>query len=217
MGILGKSEVRALYNNIADSYDRWLVGFRLLGLSRWRASLVNQLKLVAGDTVVDLCCGGGQNFAFLQNAVGPDGLIIGVDLSTAMLKNAQDKAESLGISRIRLVESDVAEFAVPEDVNAAISTFGLEMVPDYPDIIRQLSVSLAPDGRLGLLGLKHPEQWPEWTISLGELLVRKFGATRDYRRFKPWQAAQLHMDICSYQEHVAGAVYTSVARPRSDP
>src|SRR5712664_912300 len=50
-----------------------------------RLRAVQALGLRAGDTVIDMACGTGLNFALLEKAVGPVGQIVGVDLTDAML------------------------------------------------------------------------------------------------------------------------------------
>src|ERR1700743_2811685 len=67
-----------------------------------RLRAVQALGLRAGDTVVDLACGTGLNFALLQQAVGPGGQIIGVDLTDAMLARAQDRVKANGWSNVSL-------------------------------------------------------------------------------------------------------------------
>ena len=52
------------------------------------------LGLRPGDTVVDIACGTGLNFPLLEEAIGPDGRIVGVDLTDAMLAQAQRRIES---------------------------------------------------------------------------------------------------------------------------
>src|ERR1700721_567653 len=61
-----------------------------------RLRAVQALGLSAGDTVIDMACGTGLNFPLLQQAVGPGGRIVGVDLTDAMLARAQDRIAANG-------------------------------------------------------------------------------------------------------------------------
>ena len=74
-----------------------------------RLRAVTALRLRAGDTVVDMACGTGLNFALIQAAIGPSGRIVGVDLTDAMLAQAQDRIEVNGWSNVSLVQSDAAQ------------------------------------------------------------------------------------------------------------
>src|ERR1700689_1048422 len=64
-----------------------------------RLRAVRALGLRAGDSVVDVACGTGLNFRLLEEVIGPDGRIVGVDLTDAMLARAQDRIKANGWSR----------------------------------------------------------------------------------------------------------------------
>ena len=184
--ILSRDQVRSLYRRTARFYDLVVWAYRLLGADRHRRTAVEALRLRPGDTVVDMGCGTGLNFPYLQEAVGSTGRIVGVDLTDAMLERAQARADRSGWQNIELVEADLADYVFPPDVDAALATFALEMVPEYDAVVCRAADALPPRGRLALHGLKHPERWPEGLIRLGVWLNKPFGVTRDYEAFRPW-------------------------------
>src|SRR6478736_5676386 len=61
-----------------------------------RLRAVQALGLRAGDTVIDIACGTGLNFPLMEKLVGPGGQIIGVDLTDAMLAQANDRIATNG-------------------------------------------------------------------------------------------------------------------------
>src|SRR2546430_10095453 len=54
-----------------------------------RLRAVQALGLRTGDNVVDIACGTGLNFSLIEQAIGPGGRIVGVDLTDAMLDQAR--------------------------------------------------------------------------------------------------------------------------------
>ena len=78
-----------------------------------RRRAVQALGLRAGDNVIDIACGTGLNFPLIEEVIGPDGRIVGVDLTDAMLAHAQDRIETNGWSNISLVQADAADFDFP--------------------------------------------------------------------------------------------------------
>ena len=77
--VLTPTQTRVLYRRRAPHYD-WLVGlFRLAGarVSTYRRLAVEALSVSAGNTVVDLGCGTGGNFPWLERAVTASGRIVG--------------------------------------------------------------------------------------------------------------------------------------------
>src|SRR6202051_2978663 len=88
-----------------------------------RLRAVQALGLRTGDTVIDMACGTGLNFPLLERVVGPDGRIVGVDLTDAMLARAQDRIETKGWSNISLVQADAAAFYFPTEVDPILSHY----------------------------------------------------------------------------------------------
>ena len=100
-----------------------------------RLRAVQALGLRPGDSVVDVACGTGLNFALIEEVIGPDGRIVGVDLTDAMLARAQDRIETNGWSNISLVQADAADFHFPTAVDAILSTYALTQVPECAEVI----------------------------------------------------------------------------------
>jgi len=81
-----------------------------------------------GDTVVDIGCGTGLNFALLQDVIGPEGQIIGVDLSDAMLDQARQRVTEYSWKNVTLIQADAAQFEFPTtNVGGIISTLALTL------------------------------------------------------------------------------------------
>ncbi|WP_031556200.1 class I SAM-dependent methyltransferase [Parvularcula oceani] len=212
MSVLDTDEVRRLYDRRAGSYDLLEIGFRALGFGRHQARLIEGLGLSPGDTVVDLCCGTGVNLERLSGAVGEAGTVVAVDLSEGMLREAQTRASQAGLGNIDFVQADVREFNFPAATRAVLSTFGLEMVPGYETVVARTYAALPAGGRLGLLGLKRPEGWPDWLIEAGVALTSPFGVSRDYEDFRPWVAANARFERVAYREYLASAAYSHLGR-----
>src|SRR5436309_6737562 len=76
-----------------------------------------------GESVLDIGCGGGETALALARAVAPDGAVVGVDLSAAVLAFAQRAAKEC--DRVRLVQADAQVFPFePASFDAAVSRFG---------------------------------------------------------------------------------------------
>jgi demethylmenaquinone methyltransferase/2-methoxy-6-polyprenyl-1,4-benzoquinol methylase len=208
--ILNKDQIKQLYQRTARFYDIALLGYRLLGVTKYRRDTIKGLQLKAGDTVVDLGCGTGANFALLSEVVGPTGRIIGVDLSPAMLSKAERKADQLKGMNIDLIEADIGSWPIPAETNGILATFAMEVVPEYDAVIQRIAGALRPGQRLALLGLKHPEKWPDWIIEVGIWLNKPFGVSRDYESFQPWKSVQQHMKVLKFKEIYFGAAYLCI-------
>lgn len=135
--VLDRPQLIEIYRGLAQRYDLYarllqLVGFRY---TAYRKMAIGALALQPGDTVVDVGCGTGLNFAYIQEAVGPSGTIIGVDLTDAMLDQAHQRAVAHAWPNVRLVRSDAATFSFPTGVDGILSTLALTLVPEYDQVI----------------------------------------------------------------------------------
>jgi SAM-dependent methyltransferase len=110
-----------------------------------------QLGLREGDRVLDAGCGTGRALTPLRAAVGPSGLVIGADLTPAMLQ----AAVRAGRDRDgRLLLTDVA--ALPLRSRSLDAVFAAGLVAHLPDPahdLRELARVVRPGG---VLALFHP-------------------------------------------------------------
>lgn len=204
-GVLDSEGVKRLYDRIAPVYDIAAGPFRLLRARRLANQAIDELRLKSGDTVVDLGTGTGWNLPRLAERVGPTGHVIGVDISPAMLDQAQNNIGD--IANVELVEADISTYQPPQETSAVVSTFSIEMRPDYDAIIKRLAESIRPGGRIAVTGLRHAERWPGSLSNAGSRLMRFFGVNDDYRSHQPWQAIQAHTTDTVYSESHAGVIY----------
>ncbi len=170
-----------------------------------RLRAVRALGLRPGDTVIDMACGTGLNFSLLEQAIGPGGRIIGVDLTDAMLARAQHRIETNGWKNVSLVQADAAGFDFPAGVNAILSTYALTQVPECADVIAHGAKALAGGGRWAVLDLKVPGHTPGWLAQLGTATVRPFASIDQWLMRRPWEAIRVAM-----KEELADSSWTEL-------
>ena len=158
-----------------------------------RRRAVQALGLRPGDTVIDMACGTGLNFPLLQQAVGPGGRIVGVDLTDAMLARAQDRVKANDWSNVSLVQADAAGFGFPAEVGAILSTYALTQVPECAEVIVHGAAALAAGGRWAVLDLKVPGRTPGWLAQAGTATVRPFAAIDQWMTRRPWETIRAAM------------------------
>jgi len=178
-----------IYRQRAKSYD----ASGISSLETWRKEAVKLLKLERGDLVVDIGCGTGLNFALLQEAIGPEGRIIGVDLTDAMLDQARQRVAEHGWKNVELVQSDATQYVFPTQVDSIISTFALTFVPDCERVIQNGCRALAPGRQWVVLDMAWPNGWPLWWRHL-LFFLPSYGITADVIQRRPWQTIKRTMD-----------------------
>ena len=158
-----------------------------------RLRAVQALGLRPGDSVVDIACGTGLNFPLIEQAIGPGGRIVGVDLTDAMLARAQDRIAANGWGNVRLVQADAAAFPFPARTDAILSTYALSQVPECAQVIAHGAAALAAGGRWVVLDLKVPGATPGWVAQLATVLVRPFASLEEWIARRPWDVIHAAM------------------------
>ncbi|MFC7814176.1 class I SAM-dependent methyltransferase [Streptomyces sp. NPDC057367] len=115
------------------------------------AAAVAELGLREGASVLDAGCGTGRALPPLRTAVGPSGLVVGADLTPAMLQ----AAVRAGRDRVgRLLLTDVAALPLRSRSLDAVFAAGLiAHLPDPAGNLRELARVVRPGG---VLALFHP-------------------------------------------------------------
>lgn len=135
--------VRELYDELSGRYDRAIrIPERLLfGDGRgWACSR-------ARSEVLEVAVGTGRNLSFYPEDVH----LTGIDLSPAMLKFAQERADSLGMDAdLRVGDAHSLPFS-DECFDTVIFTLALCTIPDDRKAVREAWRVLRPGGRLLLL------------------------------------------------------------------
>jgi demethylmenaquinone methyltransferase/2-methoxy-6-polyprenyl-1,4-benzoquinol methylase len=153
-----------------------------------RLRAVQALGLRPGDRVIDIACGTGLNFPLLEEVIGPDGRIVGVDVTDAMLAHAQDRLEANGWTNVSLVQADAAEFDFPTEIDGILSTYALSQVPECAEVIAHGAAALSGGRHWVVLDLKLPDNTPRWLMQLGAAIVRPHASIDEWIVRRPWEA-----------------------------
>jgi ubiquinone/menaquinone biosynthesis C-methylase UbiE len=211
MSILKQDEIRDVYRKRARNYDLTANLYYLIGFREWsyRKKAVEALCLHKGATVVELCCGTGLNFQSVEDAIGPDGKLIGVDLTDAMLEQAERRAREYHWSNVELLQSDVASFEFPSGIHGILSTFAITLVPEFDSVIRKGSEALVPGGRWSILDFKLPSNWLVHLAPLAVFLTRPFAVSAELAERHPWESIDKCLDNGALEELYGGFAYIS--------
>ena len=94
------------YDIFSRFYDRFVALHSRDKQGLARKFLVDQVPVQESGRVLDLCTGTGTLLSYLQEKVGPDGYVVGVDFSRGMLERARQKTK--GVDHVILVEADAS-------------------------------------------------------------------------------------------------------------
>ncbi len=105
-------------------------------------------ELRPGERVLDVACGTGLVTLPAATAVGPEGEVVGTDISQEMVNLVREEAAKLGIGHAAFERMDAEELRFPDgSFDAALCALGLMYVPDPPQAMKEIHRVLRPGGR----------------------------------------------------------------------
>lgn len=207
--MFSRQELTELYCRRAKRYDFTETLYYLVGFREWlyRKKAVSALDLSLGDTVVEIGCGTGLNFDLLQQQVGSEGKIVGVDLTDAMLRQAQTRIDDKGWKNVELVKCDACTYEIRTGVDGILSTFALTLVPEFDVVIERGAAALREGQRWVVADLKMPSNFFRHLYPLLLPIFRPFGVTLDLQSRHPWESIQNHLGNVSIEDFFFGFTY----------
>jgi len=141
------ASVPEFYGRWARLYDRIAT---LPGVGRWRRAAADALELSPGDTAVEMGCGTGANLPYLRRRVGPEGRVVGVDLTPELLARAGERSPGA-----RLLCGDATRPPVAE-ADAVLGTFVTGMFADPAGAVEEWCDLCS--GRVALMDLSATDR-----------------------------------------------------------
>jgi SAM-dependent methyltransferase len=119
------------------------------------------MGLGPGDGVLDVACGPGNFSRDFARAVGPDGLVVGVDASRPMLERAVRETREAGHVNLCFAFADAAALPFRDASFDGVCCFAaLNLFPDPYRALDEMRRVLAPGGRIALFTSSHGRTRP---------------------------------------------------------
>lgn len=160
-------------------------------------------QISKGDTVIDLGSGAGNDCFVARHETGPEGKVIGVDFTPAMIQKARKNAEKLGFNNVEFREGDIDDMPVNDNVaDVVISNCVLNLVPDKEKVIGEIFRVLKPGGHFSISDIVLVGQLPN-------------ALRQDAEMYAGCVAGAIQRS--EYLDHIFAAGFTSIALQKEKP
>jgi ubiquinone/menaquinone biosynthesis C-methylase UbiE len=179
----------------------------------WRRAVIDRVQLARGDTVIDVACGTGINFAMLEERIGSGGRIIGIDVSPDMVARARRRIADHGWANVTLIESPVEEARIEGQADAALFSFTHDVLQSERALANVVG-HLRPGARVAAVGAKWGGRWNLPVNAVVGAIARRYVTT--FENFdRPWQKLDSRIDL-TVESLALGGIYLVSGEVKDD-
>jgi arsenite methyltransferase len=126
------------------------------------ANPFEQRSIQPGEKIVDLGSGAGLDSFLAAMTAGPDGRVIGVDMTEDMLRKSTAVAEQIGLDNVEFVEGYLEELPVEDGwADVVIANGVINLCPDKERAFAEAFRVLRPGGVLQFADIANNRPVPE--------------------------------------------------------
>lgn len=152
-----EQRVHRVFEKISNKYDYMNSVISFKRHVAWRKDTMKRMSVNEGATALDVCCGTADWTIMLSEAVGKNGYVQGLDFSKNMLKIGQEKVDNLRLENVNLVHGNAMELPFEDHTFDYVTIgFGLRNVPDYLQVLKEMSRVVKPGGMIVCLETSQP-------------------------------------------------------------
>jgi SAM-dependent methyltransferase len=169
----GVNDDQADYWN-GDAGQRWVDGQEAMDamLAPFGEAAMEAAGVAKGAEVIDLGCGCGGTTLELARRTGPMGRVIGIDISTPMLRRAQQRASEAGLSHTLFINTDASTHGFEaQKADLAFSRFGVMFFANPIAAFANIHRGMRAEGHLAF-ACWRPVGENEWVTVPREVALR---------------------------------------------
>jgi ubiquinone/menaquinone biosynthesis C-methylase UbiE len=176
-----------------------------------REEAIGGLNLSRGSSVIDVGCGTGASFPYLEAVIGDRGKIIGIEPSKSMITVANDRILNAGWKNIILYENIIEEIDENEQYDGAL-LFAMHDVFNSIEGLKKIHSLLKDGARIVCVGPKLQEKgFLKILNPMVNLLFKRLAISQN-NKDKPWRLIEGLFTTEQIIEEKHGLIFIYIGR-----
>ena len=151
--------------------DRWarLADTQDLMIGELGLAAMDACAIEPGQAVLDIGCGSGSTTLEIARRVGPEGRVLGIDISTPMLEVAEARRQAAGQDQVSFENRDAASYAFEAAAfDRLFSRFGVMFFIDPVAAFQNIRAAARDGARLAFVcwQARGDNQWMDFPFSI---------------------------------------------------
>ena len=136
---------------IGYTKDQLIVGSGDVNLGLGCGNPISIADLKPGETVIDLGSGAGFDAFLAAKSVGPDGTVVGVDMTPEMISKAENNRAQLDLANVEFRLGEIEHLPVEDNsADVVLSNCVINLSPNKRAVYGEIFRILKPGGRISI-------------------------------------------------------------------